>query len=193
MSRPFEDDSELIAGCLEGSKPAWDSFVDRFSKLIYWSIHRVLETSSFASREEIADEVFQELFKRLLDREELRRLKAVGSIRKFLCVMASRMTLDRLRSLTAAQRRGVELDESMMTDTAEPLLGEETRLVIERVLADLPARDKACIEFHYLDGKTHREIGEILGIPQDTVSTIIRRTKDKLKAQLIEKGLGPDS
>jgi DNA-directed RNA polymerase specialized sigma24 family protein len=40
-----------------------------------------------------------------------------------------------------------------------------------------------------MEGRTHREISDILAIPQDTVSTVIRRTRERLKIELSKKGL----
>ena len=55
-------------------------------------------------------------------------------------------------------------------------------------LRDLPLKDRACLEFYFVGGKTARDIGEILGLGEDTVRSVIRRAKENLKQKLLEKG-----
>src|SRR3989338_1234619 len=92
-------DQELIAGCLDGQKSSWDAFVDRFSRLIYWSIQKTLETSSYKARSDLVRYIYQECFTRLLERRELDALRSAESIRKFLTVIASHLTMDKIRSI----------------------------------------------------------------------------------------------
>ncbi len=42
-----ESDSELLSGCITGNKAAWDVFVERYSKLIYWNVRKTLEKTVF--------------------------------------------------------------------------------------------------------------------------------------------------
>ena len=194
-------DPELISGCVEGKKRSWDEFVRRFSRLIYWSIHRALDASPFGGRADLVEEIFQEVFLRLVQKEELSKLREASSIRKFLTVMACHAAMDKMKSLSRFEKRTLlpsqEADESRPADepwtgiaetsTDGPVKNEE-RVILEDVLEELSPKERACFEFHHLDGKTHKEIGEILGLPQDTVSTILRRSKAKLQERLRQKG-----
>ena len=194
MSQIFPSDNDLLAGCLEGRKESWDSFVERFSKLIYWGIHKTLEDSSFQGRTELVDEIFQEVFKQLLEPQRLKSLRDLKGLRKFLTVMACHLTMDKIRHLSFFEKKSVStetdfFEEGSLHDPATGAATKERDLIIGEVLGKLPARERACVEFHFLDEKSHREIGEILGMPQDTVSTVIRRTKEKLRADFIRKGI----
>lgn len=197
-------DADIIEGCLSGDRSAWNAFVDRFSRLIYWSIHKTIAGTSFDKRADFADEVFQDVFKRLLEKEELARLRRIESVKKFLCVMAAHMAHDRMRSLTRSER-----DLSILADSNEgdgeaaasletsvsapgPDSGAMTREqgeIIEKALSELTEKERTCIELHYLRDMTHKEIAGILGVPQDTVSSVIRRTREKLSQYLSRRGL----
>ena len=74
-------------------------------------------------------------------------------------------------------------------DPSECALRRERDAAIYEVLRRLPRRERRCVELHYLGGKTHRQIAKSLHVPQDTVSTIIRRSRKELKAKFIKKGL----
>lgn len=181
------DDAQLLAGCVEGRKDCWDVFVGRFSKLVYWSIYKTFERSPLRQRQDIVDDVFQEVFTKLVEKAELERLRKITGLRKFLSVIAAHTAMDTLRRLEMTEKRHVSLETAdedpfpgSMAGAHEDLLGQ--------VLSELNSRERACLELHLLDGKTHREVSLILGLPQDTVSTIVRRTKEKLKKKFLEKG-----
>ena len=182
---------------MEGKKAAWDIFVERFSKLIYWSIHKTLEASSFRERKELTQEIFQEVFKRLLEKEELSRLQNVDGLKKFLTVMACHAAMDKIKSLSRRENRylsgtgfgeGAHWQLGSDSNPANEIASREQQALIAQVFNELPAKERFCMEW-CLEGKTHREISDILGIPQDTVSSLIRRTKDKLKKIFIEKNI----
>jgi RNA polymerase sigma factor (sigma-70 family) len=197
------DDAALVAGCLSGKKDAWDAFVGRFSKLVFWSVRKTLASTAYMARQDVCEDVYQDIFRKLLEPEGLARLRDVKGLRSFLTVMACHATLDKVKALSRSEKRTVSdfhEDGEEAPDAsaffkdgspgpAETASAKERAALVAQALGTLPAKDKACVEFHYLDGKTHREIAEILGMPQDTVSTVIRRAREKLKDKLAERGL----
>ena len=182
-------DQELITGCIEGQKESWDFFVDRFSKLIYWSVWRTLESSAFSARTDLAREIFQEIFEKLLEKSELNKLRQIESVRKFLTVMAARAALDKIKNLGRQEGRLGDLSRLDNPEPSHQAISHERDLLIAQVIEGLSPKERRCVEWHYLDGKTHREISEVLGLSQDTVSTVIRRAKEKIRKIFLEKGL----
>ena len=150
-----------------------------------------MEGSSFRERGDLCDEIFQELFERLVAKGELARLRDAKSVRKFLSVMACRETLDKIKMLSRFEKRRGTEEEALGTaeDPDKKAHARQVQETVSDVLEDLSPKERNCVELCLLDGKTHREAGEILGLPADTVSTIIRRTKEKLKAKLTERGI----
>ncbi len=206
MPETFPSDQDLIVGCIEGKRDSWDAFVERFSRLIYWGIFKALEGTAFQESTDLCNEIFQEIFTRLVERDELNSLRELTSVRKFLSVMTCRATLDKLKALRRQEKSRVDMEkiilneesgeESVMetalegaaSNPADDVISKEREGVIGEVLETLSLKERACVEFYYVDGKAHREIGEILGMPQDTVSSIIRRAKEKLRLRLADKG-----
>ena len=184
------DDRQLIDGCLVGRPESWTQFVDRFSKLIYWSIHETLKDSSFSGRKDLPEDIFQDVFGRLIERNELAKLREVQSVRRFLNVMASHATLDRIKTLSRHEGKHtlIEAADWEPASTGSHAEKNEQATLVEEALSDLSAKERACVEMHYIHGRTHREIGLILGMPQDTASTIIRRSKEKIKEALKKRG-----
>ena len=193
---PDLGDQELISGCLSGDAASWRVFVERFSRLVHWSIRRTLASSAQPGKEELVRELFQDLFERLLERNELARLREAGSVRKFLAVMACHMTLDKVKGLSRRSQKNSSLDSLLENHEdaalgfipADPLLQQESESILGAALGELTPKERACVQFHYEEGKTHSEIGRLLGMPENTVSTVLRRTREKLRQKLLEKG-----
>lgn len=189
-------DQELVAGCLKNDAASWRVFVDRFSRLVHWSIRKTLASSSAPGREELIREIFQEFFERLLEKNELAKLRDTGSLRKFLSVMACHMALDKLKGLSRYARKNSPLESVLENNEdaalaflpADPLLQGEADSLLAEALKELSSKEQACLRFHYEEGRTHAETGRLLGMPEDTVSTVLRRTREKLRKKLSEKG-----
>ena len=85
--------------------------------------------------------------------------------------------------LKRAQRNNVvtELDESssMIADAAPPATERQLQIFYQAVHT-LNNIEKALI-FLYLEGQSHREIGEKLGISEGNARVKLARTKDKLQ------------
>ncbi len=202
-----ESDRELIQGCLAGDKKAWDLFVGRFSNLIYWSIQKALEKSPLRLKKDVCDDIFQEIFRRILENRELEKLRETGHLRQFLVVMAMHGALDKIRSLRRRESRDVSLEKEFLPkDTGEAVIladiledssqgpsarviSDERDLAISEILERLSPKERTCVEWHYMDGKAHQDIAAILGVPVGTVSSIIQRTKEKLQTSFQRKGL----
>lgn len=185
-------DDELIAGCLAGRKESWELFCERFSKLIHWSVRETLSDSSFRDRPDLREDIFQEIFRKLLDREELGRLRQAQSVRKFLAVMACHATMDRMKKLRREEvLRGSDEEalQRLNLDIAEGAASREHREILSGGLATLRPQERAALEFYYLEGLSHRSIGELLGLTEDSIEALIRRTREKMKGLLKERGL----
>lgn len=101
---------------------------------------------------------------------------------------------DRLR-----QQRRRRKERPMDPDAGESLAatadvrGEAERgemaSMVRALLDELPEFDRLCLQLHYFDGMTHREIGLATATPQPTVSTRIRRALARLEQMARGRGL----
>lgn len=202
LDRPT--DEQLIAGCIEGRPDSWRLFVERFAGLIHASVRHALEGTPARGRKDLAEDAFQETFRRLIEKDTLSKLREVERARAFLAVLACRAAFDRAKAAERAEakREKPSADglfdplEEIASKASDPALGaleRERDGILGEALESLGPRERTCIELHYLEGETHRRISEVLGMPQNTVSTVIRRTRDKLRALLVARGWeGPD-
>jgi RNA polymerase sigma-70 factor (ECF subfamily) len=130
-----------------------------------------------------ADDLVQEAFCRLLQAEvgalsdeELRRyVFRIGS--NLLADRWRRATqeaswLDRLRGTTAAQ--------------VEPEYDDDS---VSREFAALKPRERALLWLAYVEGESHEEIANALGLSRGSIKVLLSRARARLRDQLVAKGL----
>lgn len=178
--------------------------MDRFSGLVYWTIRRALKSAGLASREDLCSDLFQEVFRKILEEARLEELKDPGGIRKYLCVMSRHLVWAAAKSVSAQAAQEKPLDTridpaddagdtggfmDLADDPGTNAAHRERDAAIEEVLEDLTPKERRCVECHFMEGRSHRETGKKLRIPVDTVSTILRRVREKLKLKFERRNL----
>ena len=81
-------------------------------------------------------------------------------------------------------RNAEELSESLPATFHDPAEGGELKERLEAALAQLQPRARAVIVLHDVEGFTHAEIGEMLGIPGGTARSDLHHARQKLRGLL---------
>lgn len=67
---------------------------------------------------------------------------------------------------------------------------KEIFMCLDGAIASLPEKMRTAVVLHYFEGHTHREIGEMLGCPESTISSRIIFALERLKSGLNKLGFG---
>lgn len=139
------------------------------------------------------DDLVQETFIRIL---RARHAQPIQSARAFLFGIARRLALDHVRRQKRTSTHEAVTDFHALRvleggrDVAESVsLSQEVGLLAEAIDA-LPPRCREIIILRKLDGLSHREIGERLGISEETVQVQLGRGMHKCAAFLRARGVG---
>ena len=140
----------------------------------------------------LAEEIVQEVFVRLWNDPD-KFDPGRGSLRSYLMAQCHGRSVDLLRSETSRRRR----EENDLRRTAEGDYDLE-REVWDLALADhvrdaldqLPEGERHAIRLAYLGGHTYREVAIMLDEPEGTVKSRIRSGLKRLRADLLDAGLG---
>lgn len=185
--------------------------MDRFSNLIYWAIKDRLRRSGCHFSDEDAEDIFQEFFASLWEKDKLAEIKDRNRIVGWLVMVAGNMAVDFIRkrrshepmSAISISRdpaydemgegesiRSGEIALSSSKDSPDRIVHlNEMRQVLETTIESLPPRERTVITLSHLYGKKHREIAKLLKIPVNTVSIIVMRTRERLRKDLESKGI----
>ena len=194
-------DNQLIKLCLDKNALAWSEFVERFSKVIYWAIKDKLKRWGYSFKEQDLEDIYQEIFSKIWQGSKLKEIKNSEKISGWLVMVAGNAAIDyfRRKNKQASKRynyseqKELELNDDLILSNDNPLqvlYTQEIKEILESALESLTSRERIIITLSHLHGKKHREIAELLNMPLNTVSTIISRTKQRLKDKLKERGIG---
>ena len=62
----------------------------------------------------------------------------------------------------------------------------DARMTVERLLRELPARERRIVELRYLSGLSQSQIGEIVGVSQVQVSRLLRASLARMNQSMID-------
>jgi RNA polymerase sigma-70 factor (ECF subfamily) len=139
-----------------------------------------------------AEEVVQEIFLRLWnapDKFDPDR----GSLRSFLLAQAHGRAVDLIRS-EESRRRREERQASMPADAGYDIEREVWDLTVAEhvkgAVSALPEDERKAIELAYFGGHTYREVATLLRQPEGTVKSRIRSGLRRMRASLVDAGVG---
>jgi RNA polymerase sigma-70 factor (ECF subfamily) len=109
-----------------------------------------------------------------------------GSMTTWVFAIARNLRIDRLRREVAWQElpegRSAEVSEAPLPD--EAVAEKERQQRVQGALAALPAEQKEVVALAYLEGLSHSEIAERLGMPLGTVKSRMRAAYRKIRQTL---------
>lgn len=172
-----------LTACLRGDKAAWDAFVDRFGRVIYAAVSRTLRTHASRAREEVARDVTQDVFVRLI-RHDYRLLRtydpARAALTTWLTIVARSTTLDYLRRKRLAT---IPLEDA--PPAAEPVetapAHHEGLELPEHILSP---RQRLVMRLLFDDEKSVTEAAEILSVTPQTIRSTKHKALERLRKHL---------
>jgi RNA polymerase sigma-70 factor, ECF subfamily len=171
-------DSELVARAVEGDQAAqralYDAHVDRVYRLAY----RV------AGDDDLARDFTQEAFIRAFDR--LSTFRRESSFGTWLYTIAMSVALNGIRSVRRLRTREVSLDAAETLGGTKRIADPDLKDRLHKAIEDLPPGYRAVFLMHDLEGYTHEEIGQVLGIQSGTSKAQLFRARARLREVLAD-------
>lgn len=170
------EDEDLVAACLSGNVQAQRSLFDRFSPLMLGVAIR------YIGDKERAEDVLQDGFIKVF--QNLKRFKNIGSLEGWIRRIIVNTALDQLRKDKKYQR-DIQLDDSnfkiVQKSEAESNLQAE---VLMEIIQQLPEGYRVVFNLFAIEGYSHKEIAEQLGISENTSKSQYSRAKSSLRNEL---------
>jgi RNA polymerase sigma-70 factor (ECF subfamily) len=173
----------LVRRYLRGDAGAFGQLVERYTSALFNLAYRLTQDRGEA------EQIVQDSF--------LRALGALGRVRtdQPLKPWLLQITLNLCRSLHAHRRAltfsELALEDHETFDVADesPLPQEwaersETRELVRRAIAELPAAYRAVLTLRYNEDLSYEDIAGVLELPINTVRTHLYRAKDQLRIRL---------
>ncbi|MCC6273094.1 MAG: sigma-70 family RNA polymerase sigma factor [Deltaproteobacteria bacterium] len=197
MNRPNTEsprDDELVAAYLQGRQEAFGVLFQRYKNGIFFVVRNY-----FPNRER-AEEVFQEVFLKLLER--LGHFDGSGSFRGWFFTLCRNHCIDRLRQQARrpetpdsqwnpeegdgqATPVGRAADEAMPAD--ERAYDRELAAQLEGAIQKLPEEQRETFLLKERGGLTFEEIAKLTGVSINTVKSRMRYALEALRRSLRHK------
>lgn len=170
------DERFLIARAQQGDRDAARSLYDAHARRVHRLVFRL------CGDEELARDLVQDTFIRVFDK--LTSFRGESAFATWVHRIAVTVTLNGLRKERRLKRGADDLDVAndlpAPSDNADPDLRERLRAAIEA----LPPGSRASVILHDIEGYTHAEIGEMLGIAEGTSKARLFDARNRLKKML---------
>ena len=194
----IKKEKRLVARCVRGDRQAWEEFVEIYKGLIYNTILKTFQLVGYRNTEEIADDLFQEVFAMLL-KDGCAKLNGFKwkndcSLVYWLGVITKNLTFDYIRRFVTRERILVSLakgsgpnDGTFRKDDFADMsflgdIEEKDKLeFFKKVLKRLPKTEMRLMELIYFRGVTHERAAAVLGKSVDAVYMQKKRAIDRLK------------
>ena len=175
------DDRELVTRAAGGDESAFRAIVERHEQALARTITAMLGPG------DDADDVGQETFVRFFG--ALPRFRGDAQLGTYLTRIAVNLccdTLERRRRRARWLTMGGSDDEPAIAapDETEALELAERKEAVRRAVASLDAKHQAIVVLRILEERSTREVAEILGIPEGTVMSRLKRALEKLAVRL---------
>lgn len=180
MGAGASEDAALVAAAAKGDPDAFRALVDRHLSSVLAVARRMLRDDAEA------EDVAQETLLRLWRSAEGLDVGAMG-LRPWLRRVVSNLCVDRMRSgkrLTVVE----ELPERAEPATQHASLeAQEASRRVDAALKALPDRQRTALTLFHYEGLSQVEVGQIMGISDEAVESLLARARRSLKAALREE------
>jgi len=177
VSDPEAEDRELVALVVaQGDEAAFRALYRRHTPRLYRTALRIAAGDA-GEAEEIAHDAWIRAVSRFGSFEWRARLST------WLVSIALNCARERRRA--AGMVEALEIDPPMPDRDLE---NAPARIDVERALAQLPPRYREVVVLHELEGFTHEEIAELLGIEPGTSKSQLHQARRRLRMLIREDG-----
>ncbi len=170
------DETSLIQACIQGNRAAQQKLFEVYSPKMLGVAFR------YANSREEAEDMLQEGFIRIF--QKLNTFRFQGSFEGWIRRIIVNTAINHIRKYQNLKYE-CEIDEAYYIPAAssDAIASMYTREVIQ-LLHDLPLGYRTVLNLYAIEGYSHREIGEMLGIEESSSRSQYTRAKSLLQKRL---------
>lgn len=171
VTDPVAQERQWVSRCRQGDETALGFLIDRHRSRLIRTASNLLRDRHEA--EDVAQESFLKAFR------EIGKLRDDRAFSGYLYRICVRLCMDRLRLKRA---------ELVEFDSAQPHEGGkvENRVVIEKLLAQLPAELRTTLVLREMEQLSYEEVAEAMRVPIGTVRSRLHTARERFRKLWIE-------
>ncbi|HOF58469.1 MAG TPA: sigma-70 family RNA polymerase sigma factor [Syntrophorhabdaceae bacterium] len=188
-------EKDLLNECINGNKKAWDSFVERYTNLIYHTINKILRLHNSDLLYDDIEDIHNSIFLSLMENnyKKLRQYRGIDncSVSSWVMVITTNFTINHITrrktyvSLDAEDPdKGQSALEALPDDSELPLerLNDKEQVnLLQELMSELIPNDRLFLKYYYEDELPPEEIASIMHLTVSAVYSKKSRIIDKLR------------
>lgn len=171
-------ESDLIAGCIAGDRLMQEELYNRFAPKMYAVCLR------YANNVDDAQDLLQEGFIKVY--KNIHRFRAEGSFEGWIRRVFINSSIEHLRKKSAKLVTVSEKEEGTIEDSDISALDSMAEKDIIRLIQELSPGYRTVFNLYVIEGFSHKEIGEQLGISEGTSKSQLARAKSILQKKVTQ-------
>lgn len=179
-------DHDLLSKCASGHQPSQKQLYDLFAPKLYAICLR------YINDQDVAKDVLQEAFIKIFS--SLETYRSEGSFEGWVRRITVNIALGHLRK----DKERYAVDVSKSEEVGETFNSESgitddiSAKEILELIQELPIALRQVVNLYIIDGYSHKEISELLGITEDNSKQRLRRGRKALQVEIVARYRIPD-
>jgi RNA polymerase sigma factor (sigma-70 family) len=175
------DDNHYISQVIAGNTASFAALIDRHKDLVYTIAMNI--TRNREDAEEVAQDAFLKAFQKLAG------FRKESSFQTWLYRIVyneaiSRIRKNKVKLLDLEEEITGNIPEEELEEDIAGLDGQEQKLVIAKILDQLPEIDRVLVTLFYLDNQPVTEISAVTGLGESNVKVRLHRVRKRIYADL---------
>jgi len=174
-----DPDADMVKGVAGGDEKAFEQLVKKYEHSVLNTIYRYV--GDRVEAEDIAQEVFLRVWR------QARNFKGESRFSTWLyrivvnqCLSDRRKYKETLQPLDAT----IEKEDGSETPEAE-VERRKGAEIVRKAVDELPSRQRIALILSKFEGKSYKEVAQIMGVSLSTVESLIFRARSSLKKKLL--------
>ncbi len=190
-------EKELLTACIQGDKKAWYIFVEKYTDLVYHTIHKTLNIYHPEFLYQELEDIHNSIFLSLIDNDykKLRQYKGINgcTVSSWIRIIATNSVLNFIKKGSkihvSFEDTSDENEKKTLTDTIsdpqpsviEKITESEQAALLVELMEGLKSNDRLFLKYYYEEELPPEEIAEIMNITVSAIYSKKSRIIDKLK------------
>jgi RNA polymerase sigma factor (sigma-70 family) len=171
-------ESDLIKGCIAGDRRMQEELYRRFASKMYAVCLR------YANNADDAQDLLQEGFIKVY--RNLHRFRAEGSFEGWIRRVFVNTSIEHFRKKSTKMSMVTDKEESNIEDADITALQRLAEKDIINIIQELSPGYRTVFNLYVVEGYSHKEIGDLLGISEGTSKSQLARAKGVLQKKIAQ-------
>ena len=185
MKSEIMTDEDLVKECVSGSSVAQKKFYDMFARKMMGVCLRY--TNSYEEAQDVLQDAFVKIFKKLPE------FQSKGSLEGWIRRIMVNTALDAYRKAKKHQSN-VDVDSvGYLLDSEDYTIENINAQDLLKIIQSIPEGYKVVFNLFAIEGYSHKEIADRLGVTESTSKSQYSRAKKMLRKILIDRNIVEES